>query len=262
VRVFDFNSAIVRVPGRSVVDGLRANDGPSPGFDGVLAEHAAYVVALRDAGLDVTVLEALEQFPDSIFVEDPALVFSDAAILLNPGAPSRQRETTALAPVLAARFPRLLTLPRGHADGGDVLVMPGLVLIGLSSRTDEAGAKELSMLLASLGLASRVVRTPPGMLHLKSDCALVDEHTVLVTEGLARSGMFKDWKQLVVHVEEPAGANVLRLNETVLARAECPRTLELLAGHGLQVVALPTAQIARIDAGLSCMSLRWLDPRR
>jgi dimethylargininase len=74
--------------------------------------------------------------------------------------------------------------------------------------------------------------------------------------------MFQGWKQLVVPAEEPAGANVLRLNETVLARAECPRTAELLAGHGLHVVALPTAQIARIDAGLSCMSLRWLDPRR
>jgi dimethylargininase len=245
-----------------VVDGLRANGGPSPVFDGVLAEHAAYVEALRKAGLDVTVLESLEQFPDSIFVEDPALVFSDAAIVLNPGAPSRQRESEALAPALAARFQRVLTLPRGHADGGDVLVMPGLVLIGLSSRTDEAGAAGLRTLLASLGFASRVVRAPPGVLHLKSDCALVDEHTVLVTGSLSRSGMFDGWQQLVVPAEEPAGANVLRLNETVLVRAECPRTADLLDRHGLRVVALPTAQIARIDAGLSCMSLRWLDPRR
>src|SRR5690348_18294058 len=105
MRVFDFNSAIVRLPGKSVVNGLRAGAGPSPVFEKVLAEHAAYVEALRRAGVHVTVLDALEQFPDSIFVEDPALVFSEAAILLRPGAPSRLGEAEALAPALAGRFP-------------------------------------------------------------------------------------------------------------------------------------------------------------
>lgn len=262
MRVFDFNSALVRLPAHSVVDGLRAGDGPSPAFDGVLAEHVAYVHALRAAGLRVTVLDALEGFPDSVFVEDPALVFSDAAILLQPGAPSRQGEVAALAPALAIRFDTVLELAAGHVDGGDVLVTPGLVLIGLSARTDAPGAGGLCRLLASIGLASRIVGTPPGVLHLKSDCALVDEETVLVTESMARSGMFSGWRQLVVPADEPSAANVLRLNGTVLARAECPRTAGLLADHGLHVVELPTAQIARIDAGLSCMSLRWFDPRR
>src|SRR3982751_5911670 len=90
MRVFDFNSAIVRAPGRSVVNGLRATPAPAPGFDRVVAEQLSYVAALRAAGVDVTVLDALEQFPDSIFVEDPALVFTQAALLLRPGAPSRR----------------------------------------------------------------------------------------------------------------------------------------------------------------------------
>src|SRR3954469_23418628 len=101
MRVFDFNSAIVRLPGRSVVNGLRANAGPAPAFEKVAAEHAAYIEALRDAGVRVTVLEALEQCPDAIFVEDPALVFSEAAVLLRPGAPSRLPEAEALVPALA-----------------------------------------------------------------------------------------------------------------------------------------------------------------
>jgi dimethylargininase len=260
MRVFDFNSAIIRRPGRSVVDGLRAGNGPSPSFEAVLAEHDAYAAALQAAGVQVTVLPALEQFPDSIFVEDPALVFSQAAILLRPGAPSRQGEAAALAPMLAARFARVLQLSRGHADGGDILVTPWGVLIGLSARTDEAGADALALLLRSLGFSSQVVRTPRGTLHLKSDCALVDEETVLVTANIARAGIFHHRRALIVPAEESSAANVLRVNDRILVRAECPRTAELLAGHGLAVIALPTGQIARIDAGLSCMSLRWFDP--
>jgi dimethylargininase len=260
MRVFESNSAIVRLPGKSVVDGLRSNAGPSPVFRNVLAEHAAYVEALRAAGVRVTVLDALEQFPDSLFVEDPALVFSGAAILLRPGAPSRELEAETLEPVLAARFPRLLRLPRGHVDGGDILVTPDAVLIGLSARTDETGASALSASLASIGLRSQIVRTPAGTLHLKSDCSLLDEETVLVTGNLARSGIFDRRRQLIVANDEPGAANALRINDCVLVRAECPHTADMLADHGFRVVALPTTEIALIDAGLSCMSLRWFDP--
>src|SRR4029079_379164 len=99
MRVFDFNSAIVRLPGRSVVHGLRAEPGPAPVFDALVAEHRAYVEALKTAGVEVTVLDPLEPYPDSIFVEDPALVFSEAAILLRPGAPSRRDEAQELSAV-------------------------------------------------------------------------------------------------------------------------------------------------------------------
>jgi dimethylargininase len=260
MRVLELNSAIVRLPGRSVVGGLRSNNGPSPSFEKVLAEHATYVESLRAAAVHVTVLDALEQFPDSLFVEDPALVFSAAAILLRPGAPSREQEAETLSAVLAARFPRLLRLPRGHVDGGDILVTPEAVLIGLSARTDETGARELATLLASIGLRNRIVHTPDGTLHLKSDCALIDEETVLVTGNLARCGMFDGWRTLIVPDDEPGAANALRINDHLLLRAECPRTADLLTDRGFRIVALPTAEIAKIDAGLSCMSLRWFDP--
>ncbi len=258
MRVFDFNSAIVRSPGKSVVDGLRTG-GPAPDYTGLSAEHAAYVEALRTCGIAVTILEPLESFPDSIFVEDPALVFSDAAVLLRPGAPSRLPEAEMLAPALAARFPRVLRLAGGHADGGDILVTPDCVYIGLSSRTDAAGATALQSLLESIGRASRVVTTPPTILHLKSDCSLVDEETILATAELAHSGPFDRFKVLVVPDAERAAANAVRVNEVMLVRQGCPRTADLLRAHGLDVVALPVSEIAKVDAGLSCMSLRWFD---
>ncbi len=89
--VYEFNAAIVRSPGRSVVNGLRADDRGNPTFEGVKAEHEAYAQALRVAGVDVTVLPPLEDFPDSIFVEDPALVFHEGRFCC---VPARRRAST------------------------------------------------------------------------------------------------------------------------------------------------------------------------
>jgi dimethylargininase len=261
MRVFDFNSAIVRTPGRSVVAGLSSTPGPAPVFEKVLTEHQTYIDALRAAGVQVTMLPALEAFPDSIFVEDPALVFSDAAILLSPGAPTRRAEAQELAPTLAARFQTVLDLNDGYADGGDILVTPKQVLIGLSARTNLAGAKALGALLNAIGMQAKVVNVPAGTLHLKTDCSLVDEETVLATESLRRSGLLDDYRVLRVPEAERAATNALRVNDQVFIRAGCPRTHDLLDQHGLHVVQLPVSEIAKIDAGLSCMSLRWFDPR-
>ena len=261
MRVFDFNSAIVRTPGRSVVAGLSSTPGPAPVFEKVLTEHQTYIDALRAAGVQVTMLPALEAFPDSIFVEDPALVFSDAAILLRPGAPMRRAEAQELAPTLAARFQTVLDLNDGYADGGDILVTPEQVLIGLSARTNLAGAKALGALLNAIGMQAKVVNVPAGTLHLKTDCSLVDEETVLATESLRRSGLLDDYRVLLVPEAERAATNALRVNDRVFIRTGCPRTHDLLNNHGLNVVPLPVSEIAKIDAGLSCMSLRWFDQR-
>lgn len=256
--VYDFNAAIVREPSRSVVQGLRADDRGNPTYDGVKAEHAAYVDALRSAGVDVTVLPPLEDFPDSIFVEDPALVFPEGAILLRPGAQTRVAETVELAPTLRGVFDTVLDLPQpGFADGGDVLTTPDTVMIGMSARTDRAGAEGLVACLAKLGRKGEIVATPQGVLHFKTDCSLLDEETVLATHRLAGSGFFKGLREVVVPAGEEPAANALRVKDVVLVGADFPRTIEKLDRLGYKVIALPTSEIGKIDAGLSCMSLRW-----
>jgi dimethylargininase len=241
-----------------VVHGLRSTPGPSPVFENIVAEQRSYIAALEAAGVRVTVLDALEQFPDSIFVEDPALVFSQAAILLRPGAPSRMAEARELAPTFKARFARVLELTVGFADGGDILVTPDRVLIGLSARTNESGAADLQRLLESIGMASKVVKVPSGTLHLKTDCSLVDEETLLATPELASSGLLEGYRTVVVPKEERHAANAVRVNGVLLVRADCPRTLDLLQKRGFNVVPLRVSEIAKLDAGLSCLSLRWL----
>lgn len=256
-RIFDFTDAIVRRPGASVVKGLRAGGGADPRLEGVLAEHAGYVAALRGAGLQVQELDPLEAFPDAIFVEDPALVFGAGAVLLRPGAPSREAEGEHLRAVLEQRFPQVLEQDQGHADGGDVLVMPDCAWIGLSARTDRQGAEQLIGLLDRLGVTARVAATPPEVLHLKTASSLIDEETVLATAPLVQSGIFGRYRVLQVPQGEEGGANVLRVRDHLLVGAGYPRLIELLDRHGARVVPLPNDEIAKIDAGFTCMSLRW-----
>lgn len=255
---FRFDRAISRRPGASVVKGLRAGGGPDPSLAGLLAEHAAYVAALEAAGLSVTLLDPLEDFPDAIFVEDPALVFPDCAIMLNPGAVSRAGEGAFLRPVLEQMFETVLDLSQGHADGGDVLAMGDAVFIGLSARTDRTGAEALARLLEGTGRKAVVAETPAAVLHLKTASSIVDEETILATRELAASGVYDDYRVLVIPDGEEVGANVLRVNDTILAGSRFPRILDLLDGHGARVVTLENSEIERIDAGFTCMSLRWL----
>jgi dimethylargininase len=253
-RVFDFANAIVRRPAPGVVEGLRVGE-EAPRYEAVLAEHRAYVAALEAAGLEVEILEPLAGFPDSVFVEDPAFVLPEGAILLRPGAPSRVGEAAEIAPVLRRRFERVLALEEGFADGGDMLILPDEILIGLSARTDRLGAMRVCSLLRALGRAARIVETPAGVLHLKTACALIDERTLIATPALAAT--FPDYDVLVTPAGEEAAANLIRVNESVLMAAAFPKTAALIAERGLNVVQVEASEIAKIDAGLSCMSLRW-----
>src|SRR5882757_839738 len=255
--LFNFTKALVRAPGRSVVNGLSSQAGPRPSFETIAAEHTCYVEALGACGLAVEVLPPLESYPDSIFVEDPALVLTGAAILLRPGAPSRQGEVQEIEGALRKRFGRVLAIEEGFADGGDMLLTPAGMFIGLSSRTDQHGAKQLAGLLRQLGMDSRIVKTPPGTLHLKSDCSLIADDHILCTAALAASEIFHDYRKLVVPESERAAANALRLNDTILVGDCFPTTIQLLEEQGYNVEPVPNEGVGRIDAGLSCMSLRW-----
>ena len=167
------------------------------------------------------------------------------------GRPAKSR------PRWHARFERVLHLGQGTVDGGDVLATPRGVFIGRSARTNAAGAQALIALLADIGLQGFAVTTPGDVLHFKSDCSLIDEATILATARLARVGVFEGFRVVVVPEGEEGGANAVRVNDRVLMSDAFPRTAELLAGSGYRIVPLSTREIAKFDAGLSCMSLRW-----
>ncbi len=259
MRVFDFTHAIVREPGQSVVNGLRDDASATPRYDKVLGEHRAYILALRDIGIAVDVLPPLEAFPDSMFVEDPALTFPKGAVLLRPGAPSRLGERETMHGALQKHFAQILSVDGADefVDGGDILVTPKTVFIGLSKRTNRKGAEALARKLAELGYTSRVAETPAGILHFKTASSLMSDDVILATKKLADSGVFAGFDVIVTPDGEDAAANALRMNNTVFVGSHYPRTITLLTERGFQVRALDVSEVAKLDAGLSCMSLRW-----
>ena len=210
------------------------------------------------AGLEVEVLEPIKAFPDSVFVEDPALCIAGAAIVLRPGATSRFGEREHARAALGERFGRCVDLPQdGFVDGGDILVTGGEVIVGLSARTDANGARALTGVLDGLGLPARVVETPSDVLHFKSACGLLAPETVFCAEALAATGYFSEYQVIACPAGEEAAANLIRVNDTVLVSSGYPETVDLLTRHDFDVVTVPTSEAAKLNGGLSCMSLRF-----
>jgi dimethylargininase len=256
--VTHFTRALVRRPPDSSVHGLRTVERGAPEVAALRREHRAYVEVLGALGVAVDELPALEAYPDSLFVEDPALVFPEAAILLRSGAPSRRSETAQLRDALEARFPRVIEWDgQGFAEGGDVLLTPEAVYIGLSARTDAEGAATLAGALASLGRRAEVVTPPSGVLHLKTACSLVDDRTLLATRAMADARLFPGLDTIVVPEGEEAVANALCVNGAVLIAEGFPKAASLLTSRGYDVRTQKLDEVIKLDAGLSCMSLRW-----
>ncbi|WP_417669388.1 dimethylarginine dimethylaminohydrolase family protein [Roseibium sp.] len=253
-----FTHAITRAPSDSVANGIRAVDTGNPSGAAFRAEHEAYVQALKAAGLTVDVLPALEDYPDSCFVEDPAFCLPEGAILLRPGADSRKGEAGEIRAALANRFAKVIEIPRnGHVDGGDVLMLDDEILIGLSARTDREGAMAFATLLGDWGYNARVAETPDGVLHFKTACSTLGEGVILATKPMIDSGFFGDRKVVAVPEGEDYAANVIRVNDVVLVPEGYPNTLRAIENAGFKAVVLPTHEARKVDGGLSCLSLRF-----
>lgn len=259
-RSWRFTHAVSRRPGTSISKGIRAGSGPDPDPDAFASEHAAYVSALESTGARVTVLEPLEAYPDSVFVEDPALCAGHTAVILRPGAQSRFGEAAEIQPALETLFTanggRVTHLERGYVDGGDILLTDDEALIGLSERTDMEGVEALTPILAEEGYKVRIVNTPKGVLHFKSDCGLLDSKTIFSTSLLAASGCFEGYKVIEAPQGEEAAANLIRFNDHVFMRTGFAKTEALLKAAGYSVKTLSANEAAKVDGGLSCMSLR------
>jgi dimethylargininase len=192
--------------------------------------------------------------PDSVFVEDAAVVLDEAAVLTRPGAASRRAEPDQLAPVLSAHRPLLRLAAPATLDGGDVLRVGGTLYAGLSPRTNAAGIDALRALAAPLGYAVVPVAVR-DCLHLKTACTALDPHTLLANPAWVDTAPFAGFNVIPVDPAEPWAANVLRVGAARLASAAYPRTLEQLARHGCSVTPVDLSEFAKAEAGPTCLCL-------
>ncbi len=254
-----FTHAITRRPAPSIIAGLRAVDTGAPDLALMQAHHTAYVATLKDTGATVVELPALDAYPDSVFVEDTALCLPQGAVVMRPGAPSRLGEAAEMAPHLRALYGQVLAITGDDSfiEGGDILVTEREILVGSSARTNAAGIAELTRLVAPWGHTVREVHTPPGVLHFKTDCSLLDADTILATKRLAASGCFDGYRVIPVAEGEDAAANTIRFNDLVLVPAGYPRTRDAILAAGFAVREIGNSECAKLDGGMSCLSLRF-----
>ncbi len=249
---YKFTHAIVRQPAKSIIKGLRAVDIGSPDYDQMICDHHDYLEALRSSGVEVINLTALDNFPDGQFVEDTALCLPEAVILMRPGAPTRLGEVCEIAPKLRALFNDVYEIKKpGHIEGGDILVTGKEILVGRSARTNANGVSH-----TPLGYVMREVFTPPEILHFKTDCSLLGRDEILSTKRLHASGCFDGYRVINVADGEEAAANAIRVNDYVILPAGFPRTKAILEEHDYKVKVINNTECAKLDGGMSCLSLR------
>lgn len=257
-RSFRFNNAIVRAPSTSVTQGLRNDPNKTPEPELFRKQHEIYVTEIKRAGARIVQLPPVESFPDSVFVEDTAICFENTAIVLRPGAPSRFGEAELIEPTLEEHFAHVLNIEgSGHIDGGDVLLSDDHAYIGLSARTNQSGLDALAVILKEHDYTPVQVKIPDDILHFKTECGLLDSSTIFATGKLAALDCFPGYQIIEVPMGEEAAANIVRYNDVVFISAGFPLSLALLRDAGYQVIPIDTSEPAKIDGGLSCMSLRF-----
>ena len=255
-----FSKAIVRAPCERFDEGLTTVDAGAPDYEHALQQHEAYCEALELCGLRLTRLEADERYPDSTFVEDTAVITNRSAILTRPGAASRLGEVESIAATLSCFYAEVPSIhPPGTLDGGDVCEAEDHFFIGISERTNDAGARQLAAWLASHAFTSSFVdiRGVKEILHLKSGLAYLGDNRIVIIDALADHEEFRSLDLVRVPGGEEYAANCVRVNEYVLVAADCPRFEGTLRGLGYQTIALEMSEFQKMDGGLSCLSLRF-----
>jgi dimethylargininase len=218
------------------------------------AQHRRYEACLEDLGARVLSLPALSEYPDCVFVEDPALVLDEIAIATRMGVASRRGETESLAAALAQFRPVSALREPATLEGGDVARMGKRLYVGLSRRTNAEGIRQLAELVQPLGY--RVVPVAvTGCLHLKSACCSIGDDTVLMNPTLIDATPIRDCEVLRVPAEEPFASDVLRIGATVVIPASFPRTRDLLESSGFDVRPIDVSELMKAEAGVTCMSL-------
>ncbi len=252
--------AIVRPPSASFALGLTDADLGPPDLALALEQHARYCAALEQCGLRLSRLPADEAYPDSTFVEDTAILTPDCAILTRPGAASRAGEVVSIAAALPPFYARMRHIEApGHVDGGDVCEADGHFFIGISARTNAAGAQQLAALLANEGFSAALVdiRGVAGILHLKSGISYLGERRLVAIDALAGDPALRGYEVVRIAHEESYAANFLRINRHVVISAGFPRFAASVNDFGYPVIALDMSEFRKMDGALSCLSLRF-----
>jgi dimethylargininase len=218
------------------------------------AQHLAYEQLLEKLGARVVSLPAEPDLPDSMFVEDPAIVLDELAVIFPLGTESRRPEAASLAQAIS-KFRKLehITLP-GTLEGGDVLRIGRKLFVGLTKRSNGEGLRQLAAILVPYRY--EVIAVPvTGCLHLKSAVTCLGRDTLLANRAWFDPAPFSGYHWIDVDPAEPHAANALALGGTVIFPASFPRTRARIEACGFHVTPLDISELQKAESGLTCSSL-------
>ena len=255
-----FKNVIVKTPCSKITDGITsAPELGKPDYALALKQHASYIEALKSCGVEVTVLPADENFPDSCFVEDTAVLTRKCAIITNPGAESRNREIEAMIPVIKKFYPEdcieYIQAP-GTLEGGDVMMVGDHFYVGKSARTNEEGIRQFIAILEKYGLTGSEVELKE-VLHLKTGVNYIENNNMLVSGEFITKPEFEQYNRYEIPAEEAYAANCIWVNDKVIVPANFPAVKKIVEDLGYEVLTVDTSEFRKIDGGLSCLSLRF-----
>lgn len=252
-----FSKAIVRQPGKSLVDGITTAGLGAPDFELAMKQHVQYIEALELCGLEVTVMPADENYPDGLFIEDAALVMSGCAVSTRPGASARRGEVGKVANELKAFYDKVEAIEApGTLDAGDIMMVGKHFYIGLSERSNQAGADQLIEILKAHGYDGSTVAFSEA-LHLKSSVSYLENNRMVITGELCAKPEFAVFDYIEIDADEAYAANCVWINNRVLVASGYPKTSKKIADSGYQVIELDVSEVRKLDGGLSCLSLRF-----
>ncbi len=252
-----FTKAILRKPGKSIIKGLRSADLGIPDYKLALRQHSDYVRALEICGLETIVLDADERFPDSVFVEDTALLTPSCAIITRPGAQSRRGETEGIKPAIECCFESVYEIMEpGTVEAGDIMMVGSHYFIGLSERTNREGAEQIISFLERHGMTGSTVGLKE-VLHLKTGLSYLEKNTLLVAGEFLQLEEFQRFNIIEIDQAESYAANCIWVNGTVLVPAGYPKTSQKIKEAGYYTIEVDVSEFHKLDGGLSCLSLRF-----
>ncbi|MCP5381426.1 MAG: N(G),N(G)-dimethylarginine dimethylaminohydrolase [Kordiimonadaceae bacterium] len=252
-----FKYAIVRKPCKALIDGLSEANLGKPDYDKALLQHADYINALNECGLDVKILEALDDYPDSCFVEDVALMTPNCAIITRPGAPSRRGEVEFIKEAVFQFYKKVEEIKGpGLLEAGDIMMVGNHYYIGLSNRTNQEGANQLIAILEKYGMSGSVVEMSE-MLHLKTGLGYLENNILLACGEFIRKPEFQSFNMIKINEKQSYSANSVWINGTVLVPKGFPETVKLIKEAGYKIREVDVSEFRKLDGGLSCLSLRF-----
>ncbi len=252
--------AIVRLPAKNFAAGLTTVHLGKPDYELALEQHEAYCRALENCGLSLTRLAPDDRYPDSTFVEDTALLTEHGAVIARPGALSRLGEIEEIKSVLREHYAQLFDIREpGTLDAGDVCEAGEKFFIGISHRTNEAGASQLAGFLRNFGYDSALIdiRGLSNILHLKSGLAHLGGNRLLVIDELKDLEQFSGYDVVNINPAEAYAANCLLINNRVLIASGFPGLRQQLELLDYETITLDMSEFQKMDGGLSCLSLRF-----